>query len=69
MTETATPALPPGESPDNPYTPHDAQADLRRLGQLLDQQARSGASSAELDVTLRSMRTAHERIIGEQTRR
>ncbi|MDH6112570.1 hypothetical protein P3T36_001452 [Kitasatospora sp. MAP12-15] len=69
MTETASLALAPVETPDKPFTPHEARADLRRLGRLLDEQARSGASGAELDVTLSSMRAVHERITGERMRR
>lgn len=52
---------------DQPSGLRDARAELRHLGQAADAQARSGASKAELDVTLRAMRAVHERIAADSS--
>ncbi|MDH6118451.1 hypothetical protein ABH930_001451 [Kitasatospora sp. GAS204A] len=53
---------------EQPFDRLEALAELRRLGETLDGQAKSGVPEAELDSTLRLMRGVHSRITDELAR-
>jgi hypothetical protein len=48
-----------------PFDRRGSLADLRALGQVLDAQAKDGATAAELDETLIVMKRVHGRITAE----